>query len=909
MTLTPGTRLGPYEITAPIGAGGMGEVFRARDTKLGREVAIKVLPAALAHDTERVGRFRREAQILATLNHPNIAAIYGLEEANGTVGLVMELVAGNDLAQRLRGGAIPFDEAIAIARQIADALEEAHEKGIVHRDLKPANVKVTPDGKVKVLDFGLAKALEADPGASSGSGDVSHSPTMSRHATEAGLILGTAAYMSPEQARGRVVDKRADIWSFGVVLFEMLTGERLFSGETVSDVLAAVLTREPNWTALPAATPPAISRLLRRCLERDPKRRLHDIADARFDLDDALVRGNTEPAGSPPVLSASRTKPSIPWLGAVALTALGVLTGGLAVRGCATPATPTVVHLATVLPMLDDLVQQASGVAISPDATRLAFWHSLGEVRGLFLRPLDKLDPTFIAGSEEGIGPLFSPDGKSVAFFSTPLGTRPGGLYRIKIEGGAPLLLAETGTSAMGGFTFTGHWTDDGQILFSGSSPVIQRVPAAGGAVTDVTVLDVARGEQRHGQPRRLPGGRGIVYVAVVAGGRQDVMVSDGSGGPGRVLVKGATTPRYASTGHLVFALEATLFAAPLDLDRLQLTAEPFPVVEGVAVAVYGNYRHAKYDLADNGTLAYLVGGALDRRGNLVLVDRQGKATLAFDEIGTYLVPRFSPDDSRVAYAAIDQKTGERDVWIGDLKRGTRTRLTVGPGAATDPVWSPDGRTVTFASTRDEGLINLFSLSADGSGTALRLNKTSERDRSLFPRAWFKDGSALLFHAIQNGGDIGIWREDADNEDLIASTFDELEPSLSPDERFVTYVSDESGRREVYIREMGGSRRRTQVSSQGGDEPVWSPRGNEIFYRQGAKMLAAPVSTRGDVALGAPSLLFEGAYDVDPFNRDATNYDAAKDAQRFIMVRRAADATRARQQINIVVNWTEELKR
>ncbi len=433
MTLETGSRLGPYEITAPIGAGGMGEVFRARDTKLGRDVAIKVLPAALAQDAERVGRFRREAQILATLNHPNIAAIYGLEEVGAplvgalttpleragtgpapaglTIALVMEFVEGEDLAERLKRGAIPVDEAIAIAKQIADALEEAHEKGIVHRDLKPANVKVTPDGKVKVLDFGLAKALEGDPGARSIAGDVSHSPTMSRHATDAGLILGTAAYMSPEQARGKPVDKRADIWSFGVVLFEMLTGDRLFSGETVSDVLAAVLTREPDWKALPAVTPPGLSRLLRRCLERDPKRRLHDIADARFDLDDAVVRGNTE---------TSRRRPAIPLLGVVLLTVLGVLAGGLAARRLDSSANPGTFHLATVLPQASDLVRQASGFALSPDGARVVFRHEQDGKRGLFIRPLDSLTVAFIPGTDEGMGPTFSPDGRSLAFFSTP---------------------------------------------------------------------------------------------------------------------------------------------------------------------------------------------------------------------------------------------------------------------------------------------------------------------------------------------------------------------------------------------------------------------------------------------------------------------------------------------------------
>ncbi len=736
----------------------------------------------------RLARFKREAQVLAALNHPNIAHVYGFESApldDGTRAhfLAMELVEGEDLAERLQRGAIPVDEALAIARQIAEGLEEAHEKGIVHRDLKPANVKLTPDGKVKVLDFGLAKAMGGAASDSSGVGArhasplLESSPTLTARATQAGMILGTAAYMSPEQARGKTVDKRADIWAFGVVLFEMLSGARLFTGDTVSDILAAVLTREPDWQALPPATPPALSRVLRRCLERDPKKRLHDIADARLDLEDAKGRTGDE-SGRPNGTGQGRRSPSAVFLlaGALALTLLGLLVGGFAATRLNPPPTPDAFRLATVLPLGDDFVQQASGFAISPDGSRVVFRHAQDGHRGLFLRSLAQLEPTFIPGSEEGVGPVFSPDGTSLAFFSMPLGSRGGGLYRITIEGGAPLHLAETGTSAMAGFTFAGHWTADGQILFAGSSPVIQRISAAGGPVTAVTVLDQARGEQRHGQPRLLPGGKGVLYVAVVEGGRQDVMVTSKEGAVGRVLVKGATTPRFSPTGHLLFVLESTIFAAPFDLDTLDLTGEPFPVA--------------------------------------------------------------------------------------------------------------------------------------GSGEAVRLTRTAEDERAVFPRVWLRDGSALVFHSIRASGDIGLWRKDSGAEErLLANSFDELEPSLSPDERFMAYASDESGRREVYIRDMGGSGRRIQVSSEGGDEPVWSPKGNEIFYRRGSQMIAVPVSTRGDLTVGVTSVLFDVPFDIDPFNNDATNYDVTRDGQRFIMVQRATEPDRSRQQLNIVVNWTEELKR
>ena len=454
-----GQTLSHYRITAAIGAGGMGEVYRSTDTRLGREVALKLLPKAFAADPERLARFDREARLLASLNHPNIAQLYGFETASlddGTVVhvIAMELVEGEDLAERLKRGPVPLDEAIAIAKQLAEALEGAHEKGIVHRDLKPANVKLTPDGKVKVLDFGLAKAWTGDGVGGTSSADLSHSPTLAHTGSAAGLVLGTAAYMSPEQARGRTVDKRADVWAFGVVLWEMLTGQRLFSGDTVSDVLAAVLTREPDWKALPASTPPGLRRLLRHCLERDPRRSACATSQTRTFRPGGLAPAAERRRGNP-----SRGRASWPAsanqvaCGRAALTLLGVLVGGLAARRMSPSLTPAAVRLATVLPVGDDLMQQASGFAISPDGTRVVFRHAQDGQRGLFLRALDQLEPSFIPGSEEGTGPLFSPDGRSLAFFSMPVGARAGGLYRIKIEGGAPFHLAETGTRDAG-FTF-----------------------------------------------------------------------------------------------------------------------------------------------------------------------------------------------------------------------------------------------------------------------------------------------------------------------------------------------------------------------------------------------------------------------------------------------------------------------
>jgi len=482
---------------------------------------------------------------------------------------------------------------------------------------------------------------------------------------------------------------------------------------------------------------------------------------------------------------------------------------------------------------------------------------------------------------------------------------------KTKLEGGAPIRVTQTASSALAGFTASGSWSESGVIVFSGSSSPIQRVSALGGQATAATELDASRGEERHVQPVWLPDGKGLLYVAN-ATGRQDVMVASGDGSRGRVLVEGASSPRYAATGHLLFVREKTLFAAAFDLQSLRLTGEPFVVLEGLDVAVYGVYRTARFDLSPNGTLAYLVDRPADRSGQLVFVDRRGHATAAFEETGTYLVPRLSPDGTRVAYSAIDVQSGQRDVWIGDLGRGTRTRLTLAQGASTDPIWTPDGQGVTYASTRDQGSLALYTSPADGSREPTRLSRGSGGGiRFLFPGAWLRDGSGLVIHAIETSDDVGILRPDSGAEEaLLASRFAELEPSLSPDERYMAYVSDESGRREVYVRALDGAAGRVQVSSEGGDEPVWSPRGNEIFYRQGPRMIAVPVSTApGGVTLGTPAVLFEGAYDVDPFNNDATNYDVTRDGKRFIMIRPVVDPVRSRRKLNVVVNWFEELAR
>jgi serine/threonine-protein kinase len=925
MSLAPGTRLGHYSIVTAVGAGGMGEVHRATDTTLGRDVAIKILPAAFAADRDRLSRFEREARTLASLNHPNIAHVYGFEHATLPDGsachfVAMELVEGEDLAQRLERGAIPLHDTIAIAWQIAEALEEAHDRGIVHRDLKPANVKVTAGGRVKVLDFGLAKALEGDAGhaSGSGSGQPAHSPTMTR-GTVAGMILGTAAYMSPEQARGRPVDERADIWSFGVVLFEMLTGRRLFGAsagsgapaaqsqneaESVSDILAAVLTRELDWRSLPPSTPAAIHRLLRRCLERDLRKRLHHFGDVRLELEEASAPSG--PAEAAPVVGQRRRRAAAAGVAAV----LGIAAGSGGVWSLTgRPAVPPVVRVAVALPATDELVQQASGLAITPDGARIVFRLAQRGLRGLFSRSLGELEPRLIPSTEEGTAPFISPDGRWIGFFTIGTSARADALNKIRVDGGMPTRLAPIQVSSGLGWALAGHWYEEGQILVSGASPVIQRVSASGGSPIAVTALDEARGEQSHVQPRMLPGGTALLYVAALSTGRQDVVAASIDGTRKRVLVEGGAGPRFLPTGHLLFVRETTLFAVPFDPVRLELEGDPLPVVEGLKVMVYGSYRQPQLDVSPLGALAYLSEDHAARDANVVFVDRGGRARIAFEETGAFLVPRLSPDGRRLAYTAIDLPSGQRDVWVRDLERGTRTRLTFGPALSTDPVWSPDGRTITFASSRAGGVLQLFSVAADGGQEPVPLARRTAQTpvaRVIFPRFWLPGGEALVVQSALDSMDIGIWRKGAESEQwLFATPFGELEPSLSPDGRHIAWVSDESGRREVYMRPLSGDSRQ-QVSSDGGDEPVWSPRGGELFYRRGAQMVAVEVSAEG--RLGASTVLFEGQYEIDPFANDATNYDVTKDGRHFIMIRRVVDSDRARQQLNVVLNWFEELK-
>jgi len=825
-----GTRLGPYEITAAIGAGGMGEVFRARDTKLNREVAIKVLPAEFAQDRERVARFRREAQVLASLNHPNIAAIYGLEESGVVVALALELVEGEDLAERLKRGAIPVDEALAIAKQIAEGLEEAHEKGIVHRDLKPANVKVTKDGVVKILDFGLAKAYESD-GAPSVEGAVSQSPTMSRHMTKAGIILGTAAYMSPEQARGKPVDKRSDIWAFGVVLYEMLSGKRLFDGETVSDVLAAVLTREPSWTALPASTPASARRLLRQCLERNPKNRLHAIADARLALDEAIAGGVDEPASSG-LVAGGRTK---------RLTlAMALLAGGFALLAVAAfvlrwgPPAPdrgVVRFPLSADPSLRPPTGYTTPFAISPDGRTIVFMAVADKaMRHLRVRTLDDPRARMLEGSEGGAQPAISPDGEWVAFV-----VENDEIRKVRLSGGAA-----TPVATLNDMSAALAWASDDEILFErlGSGAGIHRVSASGGAPELAIPLDTAFQETRQRRPFVLRRERMILYASTTADGRTGLaMFSLADGRRARLDVDGIQALGMID-GRLVYSrADGTLMTVPLDVSAMRVAGAATQLRERVASSNVGT----AVALSEDGrTLVYRQGGMV-AASRLMLVDTKGRARPLGEEVRAFNGPRFSPDGRRIVVgigAGSDPALGgvaTNDLWMFDRESGVATRLTR-TGTASSPEWAPDGKRLIFLSGRPPDRREVWTLPLDGSAEPGRL---IEIEGDVMQVVMAPDGRSLVL--VRRSSDPGrhdLMRVPLDGSPSVplvdASISGEprrpADPRISRDGRFVAFwdwATDEVHVRSLDIHRGAGA---LQVTDRGGIAPVWGVDGRSLYY-------------------------------------------------------------------------------
>ncbi len=864
MSLTIGSKLGPYEVLALIGAGGMGEVYLARDPRLHRDVALKVLPAIFANDAGRMARFEREAQLLASLSHTNIAVLYGLEESAGVRALVIELVEGPTLAEIISAEPRPLgsgrlDEALGIAKQIAEALEAAHDKGIIHRDLKPANVKVKPDGTVKVLDFGLAKALEDAPAA----GDSRNSPTLSLGATRAGTLLGTAAYMSPEQAMGKPVDRRADIWAFGAVLFEMLTRRQMFSGETAGETLASVIKDQPQWDLLPAETPAAIRKLLLRCLDKDSRRRLQAIGEARILLED---RSFSEPR---PSGSGAR----LPW-GVAAAAVLVAAALAVILFFQKPPAAPTT-RFQVVPP---DKATTVEYPTISPDGRRLAFVATVEGKTLLHVRPLESLTAQALAGTEEAQFPFWSPDSKYLAFFSQA------NLKKVDVSGGPPQTLSNTETLGRGG-----TWNRDGVILFvAGFIAPVRRVLAAGGLSAPVTTLGAH--ERSHRWPHFLPDGRHYLYwLQAVDREKSGVIVASlddkPDSKPRQLLLAGDSMAAY-SAGRLLFEREGTLMAQPFEAAKLQFRGEPFPVVQQVGVLEAAGW--VAFSASSNGTLAYRTGGG--EKSQLAWFDRAGKEVGRLGPPEGHWHPRLSPDGRRVAVARLDAQG--YDIWLLDLARDTSTRFTFHPAFDYNPVWSPDGSRVAFASLRD-GPSNLYQKLSSGSADEEPLLKTGEGGK--FPTDWSSDGRFVLYQASGPKTGYDVWALPLEGGalgtrqpfPLVQTEFAELQGQFSPGPegapRWIAYSSNSSSLHQVYVQAFPKSGGKFQVSINGGIRPRWRRDGKELFYMTlDRRLMAVEVKTTGTTfEAGRPRELFQTR--AVTLSAESPVYDVTADGQRFLI--------------------------
>jgi eukaryotic-like serine/threonine-protein kinase len=867
--LANGITVGPYQVRELLGRGGMGDVYRAHDPRLGRDVALKLLPPPFARDRERLARFEREARLLAALNHPNIAAVYGIEESDGRRILVLELIDGATLEMRLAAGPIPLPEALDIASQIVEALGAAHDHGIVHRDLKPANIVIRPDGVAKVLDFGLAKALDGRVGAV----NISEFSDVPR-------VIGTAPYMSPEQARGDAGDQRIDIWAFGCVLYEMLTGRRAFAGETRSDVIAAVTGRPPDWDALPAMTPMAIRRLVRRCLEKEPRDRLRHIADARLEIREAIG----SPAGISP---AAPTRPRRRWVGAAVL-AVVLLTGivSWSLWRSATTVSSPVTRFS--IPVRIGAGFGGRLVAISPNGSRFVYPSD----RGITVRSRDRL-----GGDEVSVpvdfarAPFFSPDGNWVGY------TDGEALYKIPVGGGTPVFIAEVGEAALA------SWGTEGIVVADVGG--LSRVPANGGTLERLPMPPLDPGEQA-AYPELLPGGHAILFTVLptrsITVGSSGVMpgtrveVLNVESGTRRTLVHGGGRGHYVPTGYLVYASRTSVYAVPFDVKRLELRGEPIQVASDVS--------RGEFAVSDEGTLAYLSGGG-EGLSTLVWTDREGHEDPLDAPPRQYIYPRLSPDGTRIALDISDPP--DRDIWIWDIGRHALQRFTVDPAANPIGVWSPDGTRIAFGSDRF-GPTQLYLQRADRSEEPERLLQSV---RLQMPLSFAPDGRLLFSEEVPNHRrDIHVLSLDGSRrvESLVHSPGQDGNAEVSPDARWLAYDSDESGQFEVYVRPYPDTdRARWQVSVGGGKQPLWSRDGRELFYRDFAGTLfSVPVTPNATFTAGRPHKILDNrSYVGGGRSLTARTYDVSPDGRRFLLLKAPpSDAT----SLVIVVNWTEELK-
>jgi eukaryotic-like serine/threonine-protein kinase len=880
VAIRTGQHLGPYEILSAIGAGGMGEVYRARDTRLDRIVAIKILPNDRAARADMRERFEREARTIASLNHPHICTLYDIGHQEGTDFLVMEYLEGETLAECLKKGPLPLDQVLHYAIEIADALDKAHRKGITHRDLKPANIMLTKSG-TKLLDFGLAK-LKASPTAS----PLSQLPTATDSITAQGTILGTLQYMAPEQLEGKEADARTDIFAFGVVVYEMATGKKAFEGKSQASLIAAILEREPPaMSSLQPMTPPQLDRVVKKCLAKEPEKRWQDASD----LCDAL-KWIAEALESTKgvALDAKRTRELWrPVAFAIAAVALAVA-GGMAIwnhrPAQPRPVTRTVIALPPEqqLAALDQPV-----IAISPDGNYLAYAATpRGQTQQLFLRAMDSLEARPMPDTEGAISPFFSPDGQWVGFFQS------GTLKKVSVSGGAAVSMGYA-ANPRGASWNPGQRT---VIFASNLDGPLQQVSYEGGASQPLTQLEKA--DITHRWPEVLPGGKAVAFVAAprdtsVASDR--ILVRSLQTGEQRDFGQGVTYPRYVPSGHLIYAQGTTLMAVPFDPDRLEIKGSAIPMVEGVAVSQISGA--AQYGVSTTGSLVY-VSGIVTVQRKLVWVNRNGTEQALPAPAQAYRYARLSPDGRRVAVESDSQ------IWIYDLARDTFTRLTFEGTTNQGPVWTPDGKRITVDSNK-EGTANLFWQLADGSGGLERLG-TSQRAQ--VPRSWSPDGQLLAFHEnnITSGKDIWVLRlSDHKAEPFLRTPFNEGGPVFSPDGHWLAYISDESGRPEIYVKPYPGPGGKWQISTEGGNEPAWNRNGRELFFRSGSKMMAVEVTTQPTFSAGKPKLLFEGQYVPVQAGLMGTAYDVSPDGQRFLMIKASEQAPT---QINVVLNWFEELK-
>jgi serine/threonine-protein kinase len=907
MPFAAGDHLGPYTVVGPLGSGGMGEVYRARDARLGRDVALKILPVAFAHDSDRLARFQREAQVLASLNHPNIGGIYGIEEGQSEAdqhvrALVLELVEGPTLADRIAQGPIPVDEALAIARQIADGLEAAHDHGIIHRDLKPANIKLRPDGTVKVLDFGLAKPSEP----SSSVSGVSMSPTITSPAmTMGGVILGTAAYMSPEQAKGKPVDRRADVWAFGCVIYEMLTGSRAFAAEDVSETLAFVLTKDPDWSRLPTAISPSLRVMIQRCVAKDPKSRVRSAGDVRLAID-----GEFEVAVPAPSVGLS------PWVVAAALAAAIICAGAgrLAVWYTAVDVPSAGVRRLTLALPLDAplRVQTLNGLAISPDGRRVVYVADVKPNSLLYLRELSQADAIPLRGTEGASRPFFSPDGESIAFFADRK------LKKIAATGGAASIICDTGEIVYGG-----SWGVDDLIVFS-STPItgetrresilearLFKVSASQRKPQLFTVVDSETSFYGEVLPGILPGGKAVLFTQ--SGDNPNIAVASLDSGRVQVIGEGLRA-KYVASGHLVYAADTLLLnlvGLPFDLRTLRATGPPFPLLEGTTST--GNLM----DVSEDGVLVYggpAVTNSLAPR-SLVWVDRAGTRTVAVREARPYRFPSLSNDGRHVSVGIVD------DIWVIDLERQSSTRLTnedrvpalrarAGVGAPVPTsVWTPDSKRITFSSMTSLNSYALEWTNADGSGGRETLMR---QNIFLQPGGWTPDGNTLVFYQLktaEHGRDIWMFQRSRKSaQSLVETRFQERAPRLSPDGRWLAFVSNSSGRDQVYVRSFPQQIEQKTVSSDGGGEPLWSRDGRELFYRRDNQVFVVDVKSSPTLTVSPARVLFEGPYATSEPGGQIPNYDIAPDGKRFLMVAGESSSPPQVQNLSVVLNWFEELK-